>query len=109
MILDQIKAMLSMKLMKAKRTYKIINQKLNAGLPLAVRFKLPFTVMVPLRFAVAGLGLSLYSSLTLWFLQDLDTISVIVDYIFIFSAQTPGKKALHLSTTWISTTVLSQP
>ena len=59
--------------------------------------KLPFTVMVPLRFAVAGLGLSLYSSLTLWFLQDLDTISVIVDYIFIFAAQTPGKKALHLS------------
>jgi hypothetical protein len=59
MILDQIKAMLSMKLMKAKRTYKIINQKLNAGMPLAVNFKLPFTVMVPLRFAVPGLGLSL--------------------------------------------------
>jgi hypothetical protein len=36
MTLDQMKAMLSdsMKLMKAKRT-KIINQKLNAGLPLS--------------------------------------------------------------------------
>jgi hypothetical protein len=43
MTLDQMKAMLPMKLMKAKRI-RIINQKLNAGLPLAVHFKLPFTV-----------------------------------------------------------------
>jgi hypothetical protein len=52
MTLDQMKEMLSIQLMKAT-SYKIVNQKLNSGLPLAVHFKLPFTVMVPLRFAVA--------------------------------------------------------